>query len=157
VATTTAKKVIIRRFDRENLAGFVNPFSYLQPQSIELLKPDGALVQVPYSEVKCVAFVKDFEGEVEPRRIFLTRPKLEGLWVRMVFNDGEVTDGILPNNLLSWDVAGFTVTPPEPDGNNQRLFVPKQALRSIQVLGVVGSPLRGKKKAAPSPDQPRLF
>jgi hypothetical protein len=149
---------MVRRFDRESLPGFVNPFSYLQAQFIELLKPDGSLVQMPYSEVKSVSFVKDFEADADSRRIFLARPKLEGLWVRMMFTDGEVLDGILPNNLLTWDFAGFTVTPPETDGNNQRIFVPRQALRSIQVLGVVGSPLRGKrKKPVPGGDQPTLF
>jgi Family of unknown function (DUF6982) len=158
MANSTAKKVLVRRFDRENLTGFVNTFSYLQPAAIEVLKPDGTLVLVPYEEVKSVCFVKDFEAEAEPHRIFMTRPKLEGLWVRMSFRDGEVLDGILPNNLLSWDIAGFTVTPPEPDANNQRVFVPRGALKSIQVLGVVGSPLRAKrKKPGPPPDQPTLF
>jgi hypothetical protein len=158
VSSSTTKKVIVRRFDRENLTGFINPFSYLQPQAIELLKPDGSLVQVPYEEVKSVCFVQDFEAEAESRRIFLTRPKLDGLWVRMSFRDGEVLDGILPNNLLAWDIAGYMVTPPESDANNQRVFVPRQALRSIQVLGVVGSPLRVKrKKTPPAADQPTLF
>jgi hypothetical protein len=158
VASSTAKKVVVRRFDRENLTGFVNIFSYLQPNAIEVLRPDGTLVLLPYDEVKSVCFVKDFEAEAESRRIFMTRPKLEGLWVRMMFRDGETLDGILPNNLLAWDVAGFTVTPPEPDANNQRVFVPRPALKSIQVLGVVGSPLRTKrKKAGPVSDQPTLF
>jgi hypothetical protein len=158
LASTTAKKVIVRRFERESVSGFVNPFSYLQAQAIEILKPDGALALLPYPEVRSVAFVKDFEDGGEARRVFLTRPKLEGLWVRMVFRDGEVMDGILPNNLLAWEGAGFTVTPPEPDGNNQKVFVPREALRSIQVLGVVGSPLRvKKKKAGPVEDQPTLF
>jgi hypothetical protein len=73
--------------------------------------------------------VKDFDGEPEPSRVFLNRPKQEGLWVRMVFLDGEVMDGILPNNLLSWEAAGITVTPPEPDSNNQKVFVPREALQ----------------------------
>lgn len=158
MASSTAKKVIVRRFDRENLTGFVNIFSYLQPNAIELLTPEGALVLLPYDEVKSVCFVKDFEAEAESGRIFMTRPKLEGLWVRMMFRDGEVLDGILPNNLLAWEIAGYTVTPPEPDANNQRVFVPRSALKSIQVLGVVGSPLRPKrKKAGPVQDQPTLF
>jgi hypothetical protein len=106
--------------------------------------------------VKSVSFVKDFDATSEPARVFLNRPKLEGLWARMVFRDGEVMDGVLPNNLLSWDVAGFTVTPPESDSNNQRVFVPKQALRSIQILGVVGSPLKKRPKKATA-DQPTLF
>ncbi len=153
---STAKKVIVRRFDRENLVGYINPLSYLQPRGLELLKPDGALAAVPYEEVKSVSFVRDFETEAEPARIFQTRPKLEGLWARMVFRDGEVMDGVLPNNLLSWEVAGFMVTPPESDSNNQRVFVPRQALKSIQILGVVGSPLKTRRKKA-APDQPTLF
>jgi hypothetical protein len=159
LANSTAKKVVVKRFDRESISGFVNPFSYLQPASIELLKQDGALTVVPYDEVKSVNFVKDFDAEAEPSRIFMTRPKLEGLWVRMTFRDGELLDGILPNNLLSWDIAGYTVTPPEPDSNNQRVFVPRSALRNIQVLGVVGSPLRAKRKkeVGPVQDQGTLF
>jgi len=157
--SSTAKKVIVRRFERESLTGFVNPLTYLQPTSLELLKPEGALALVPYEEIKSVCFVSDFDADAEPSRKFMTRPKLEGLWVRMFFRDGEVMDGILPNNLLTWDVAGFTVTPPEPDSNSQRFFVPRSALRSMQVLGVVGSPLRvGRKKAkVATEDQPSLF
>ena len=158
MAGSTAKKVIVRRFDRETLTGFVNPYSYLQPANIEVLRPDGTLVQLPYAEVKSVSFVKDFDGDPDTRRVFLARPKLEGLWVRMVFTDGDTLDGIMSNNLLSWDISGFTITPPEPDSNNQRIFVPRQALRTMQVLGVVGSPLHAKrKKAGPSTDQPTLF
>jgi hypothetical protein len=159
VASSTVKKVVVRRFDRETLTGFVNPLSYLQPQTIELLTPEGALLTLGYSEVKTVCFVKDFEAEEESRKVFLTRPKLAGLWVRMVFRDSELLDGILPNDLLAWDTAGFTVTPPEPDSNNQRVFVPRQALKTIQVLGVVGSPLRTKtsRKKPPAADQPSLF
>src|SRR5438445_12899730 len=114
VASSTAKKVVVRRFDRENLTGFVNAFSYLQPHHIELLTPEGALLTLPYEEVKSVCFVRDFESETDAGRIFMTRPKLEGLWIRMAFRDGEVMDGILANNLLVWEAAGFTVTPPEP-------------------------------------------
>ncbi|HVY91950.1 MAG TPA: hypothetical protein VHA14_04340 [Bryobacteraceae bacterium] len=157
VAGSTAKKVVVRRFDRETLTGFVNPFSYLQPQNIEILRPDGSLSLLPYREVRSVSFVKDFEAAEEAPRVFLNRPKQEGLWVRMVFLDGEVMDGILPNNLLSWEAAGLTVTPPEPDSNSQKVFVPREALKSVQVLGVVGSPLRAKRKKAPTADQPTLF
>ncbi len=147
----------MRRFDRENLAGFINPFSYLQPQSIELLTPNGSLLTLSYGEVKSVCFVRDFEAEVEQRRVFLNRPKLAGLWVRMVFRDSEIMDGILPNDLLAWEIAGFTVTPPEPDANNQKVFVPREALRSIEVLGVVGGSLGKKRRKATTADQPSLF
>ena len=64
------------------------------------------------------------------------------------FRDGEVLEGVMPNNLLQIDMYGFTVIPPDPFGNTQRVFVPRMALRAVQVLGVVGSPLkkRGPKR-----------
>ncbi len=160
---STAKKVVVRRFDRETLAGFVDPRSYLQAQDVEVLKPSGELAVIPYTQVKYVSFVKEFDGEPLTRTVFHSRPKFEGLWVRMAFHDGDIMEGVLPNNLLVWDVAGYTFTPPEPDGNNQKVFVPKQALKGIQVLGVVGSPLNApsatakRKKYVPGPEQQRLF
>jgi hypothetical protein len=152
LAGSTAKKVLIRRFDREPLTGFVNAQTYLQPEGVELLTPSGTLSVVAYSEIKVVCFVKDFDsGEAgQEKKVFNTRPKTDGLWVRMQLRDGEVLDGILSNNLLQLTPEGFTVTPPDAYSNNQKLFVPRAALAQFNVLGVVGSPLtRRKPKAAP--------
>jgi hypothetical protein len=144
------------------MTGFVSAHTYQLPSGIELLTPEGEIATVPYTEIKTVCFVKDFEGarnEFEAR-LFQTRPKMEGLWVRLQFRDGEEMDGVIPNNLLLLDRQGYTVTPPEPYSNNQRVFVPREALNSLQVLGVVNSPLRKKVKAKAARDtaaQPRLF
>jgi hypothetical protein len=152
---STTKKVMVRRFDREPLPGFVSPQSYLQPGGVELLKPDGTVVLIPYQELKTVCFVKDFEtsDEAPERKVFLTRPKMDGLWVRMRFRDGEVMDGILSNNLLQWEAYGFNVVPPEPYSNNQRIFLPRQAVTEIHVLGVVGSPLTRRRRRPPTPKE----
>ncbi len=45
---------------------------------------------------------------------------------------------------------GFTVIPPDPYGNQQRVFVPRAALQSVEVLGVVGSPLKTQGQAVPA-------
>jgi len=160
LAGSTTKKVLIRRFDREPLTGFVNAQSYLQPEGVELLTPAGTLSVVPYLDIKVVCFVRDF-GSVEPsqeKKVFNTRPKTDGLWVRMELRDGEVLDGILSNNLLQLTPEGFTVTPPDAYSNNQKLFVPRAALSQFNVLGVVGSPLtRRKPKPAVVEGQIRLF
>ena len=159
MAGSTAKKVLIRRFDREPLTGFVNPANYLQAEGIELLTPNGTLSIVPYRDVKVVCFVRDFDSaESEPeRKVFTTRPKTDGLWVRMQLRDGEVLDGILSNNLLQLAPEGFTVTPPDAYSNNQRLFIPRAALTQFNVLGVVGSPLTRRKGKPASQDQIGLF
>lgn len=154
MAGSTSKKVRISRFEREALLGFVNPLTYLRPTGVELLTPDGNYSVVPYDEVKAVQFVKDFEppDPSAERKTFGTRPKMDGLWVRLKFRDGEVMDGILANNLLAIEAHGFTVVPPDPYSNNQRLFLPRAALTELQVLGVVGSPLR-RPKAKPVPKE----
>ncbi len=76
----------------------------------------------------------------------------------MYFRDGDAMDGILSNNLLQLDAFGFSVVPPDPGFQNQRIFVPKAALSRIQVLGVVGSPLRHPRKPKLTPkEQIELF
>ncbi len=159
MAGSTTKKVLVRRFDREPLTGFVNPQSYLLPAGLELLKTEGTVTVVPYREIKTVCFVKDFESaEAEPEsRVFHTRPKMDGLWVRMRFRDGEVMDGILSNNLLQLDAYGFTFIPPEPYSNNQRIFCPREALSEFHVLGVVGSPLTRRRRKEVPKEQIGLF
>ena len=152
MGVSTHKKVLVSRFDRETLSGFVNPQGYLLDRGLELMTQSGSINIVPYDEVKLVCFVRDF-GQGEPRkdlRLFTTRPKLEGLWLRMFFRDGDTMDGILSNNLLQLDPFGFSVVPPDPGFQNQRIFVPKAALARLQVLGVVGSPLRTPRKAKPT-------
>ena len=112
---------------------------------------EGQIVQVPYTEIKTVSFVRDFDAPTEAERpVFLNRPKMEGLWMRFTFHDGEVMEGVMPNNLLAVEPYGFQVIPPHPYSAQQRVFLPRAALGSVEVLGVVGSPLkRHKEKAVP--------
>lgn len=156
---STNKTVIVERFDRERLKGYINPQTWLLEESLELLRTDGSIAVVPYEDVKVVSFVRDLDIDppLRDRRIFTTRPKTEGLWIRMLFRDGDYLDGLLPNNLLGLSSQGFTVMPPEPTANNQRIFVPKAALNDLKVLGVIGSPLRRRKRTPPSEDQIKLF
>jgi len=159
LGVSTTKKVLVSRFDREPLSGFVNPQSYLLADGLELLSQSGAVSVIPYQEIKLVCFVRDFQ-QGEPRkelRLFSTRPKMEGLWVRMRFRDGDAMDGMLANNLLHLDSYGLSVVPPDPGFQNQRIFVPKAALTTVQVLGVVGSPLRVRKAKPVAKEQIEMF
>ena len=127
MSASTTKKALIRRYDRETLAGYVNPASFLQPDGVELLSDQGHASIVPYPEIKLVAFVKEFEGAAEPQRqVFQTRPKMAGLWVNLRFRDGGVLEGIIPNNLMLLEGSGFTVIPPDSFGNQQRVWAPRE-------------------------------
>lgn len=158
MAGSTTKKAVLRRFDREPLTGYVNPISFLQAEGIELLSAHGNVAIVPYDEVKTVSFVREFDTlDAGERRVFNTRPKMEGLWMSFQFRDGEIMEGVMPNNLLPVEPHGFTIIPPDPYSNQQRVFIPRRALRSVEVLGVVGSPLKKRKPKAPAKEQIGLF
>ena len=158
MAGSTTKKVVIRRFDRESLTGFVNPLTYLQVEGLELLSPSGELSVVPYHEIKLVSFVREFGlPSANERKVFLSRPKINGLWVRMTFRDGELLEGVLSNDLLQLPAQGFPLIPPDTSAGGQRLFVPREAVTDFTVLGVVGGPAAKRKKAVPPREQIGLF
>ncbi|MBS1853867.1 MAG: hypothetical protein JST11_00760 [Acidobacteria bacterium] len=157
MADSTNKKALVRRYQRETLAGWIKPSSFLQPEGIELMSQQGEIRLLPYPEVKAVCFVRDWDAGTGERHEFLTRPKMAGLWVHARFRDGETMEGILPNNLMGLDPAGFSLIPPDPFANTQRIFVPRSALVGIEVLGVIGSPLRKRKQKAAPEAQGGLF
>ncbi len=158
MAQTTNKKVLLSRFDRETLRGFVQYPGGFGTDAVELLSPEGSIQRVPYSETKAVCFVRDFDGG-DWQRTFAARPKSPGLWVRLVFRDGDSTEGMMPNNLMQVEPAGFNIIPPDPTFQNQRIFVPRTALSDVQVLGVIGSPLKRKpaKKVEKEEGQMEMF
>jgi hypothetical protein len=160
VPATTNKKVLIARFDREPLRGFVQSPGGFGADSMELLTPEGTIQNVPYSETKAVCFVRDFDGsDWREHRSFAARPKSPGLWVRLVFRDGDSTEGMIPNNLMQVEPGGFKIIPPDPTFQNQRIFVPRAALSDVQVLGVIGSPLKRRpaKKVEKEEGQLEMF
>lgn len=150
VSASTSKKVVIYRFDREALTGFVHPQAWLTPGGVELLTPAGAVSLAPYVDIKCVCFVRDWEtdGWKAERRLFGSRPKTEGLWVRALFRDNDFLEGVLPNDLQLVDPQGYLMAPPDAFSNNQRVFLPRLAVKEFKVMGVVGSPARKAKAAA---------
>lgn len=161
MAGTANKKVVVARFDRETLRGFVQSPGGFLAGHIELLTPDGALLRIPYPEAKLVCFVRDFDAGESWRdhRTFSTRPKTAGLWLRLHFRDGDLIEGMLANNLLLVESSGFSIIPPDPTFQNQKIFVPRAALEDVQVLGVIGSPLRRRpvKKVEKEEGQLEMF
>lgn len=158
----TNKKVIVARFDREPVPGFLQAPEGFTADAVELLSPSGSLVRVPYSEVKAVCFVRDFEDGAQwaPHRAYGARPKIPGLWVRLTFQDGDTSEGMLPNNLVLVEPPGFHIVLPEASFAGQRFFIPKEALRELVVLGVVGSSVKrrpAEKRTTVDKDQMEMF
>ncbi len=148
-ASSTNKRVLVVRFDRETVAGVVSLHDLFHDGVVQVLSLAGTLVTVPLAETKALCFVKDLPTQEvwKPHRFFAVRPKMEGLWLRLKFLDADAMDGVAPNNLLLLDPAVFQVIPPDPSFFNQRIFVPRTAVSEVQVLGVIGSPLRREAAA----------
>jgi len=107
-------------------------------------------------DVRAIYFVREFTGKYEPeRKAFFSRPKLDGLWVRLTFLDHETLEGVVPNNLLALLDSGVQITPPDLNGATVRIYVPRSALAELTVLGVVG--VARRKAPAPATAQPKLF
>lgn len=136
--TSTRKRVVVRKLDKGLIKGFLDPAHFLE-REIDVLDREGRLTHVPLDEIKGIFFVRDFEGNPEraERKIFRSRPRLAGLWVRMTFKDTEILEAILPNNLLEIDPLGYLVRPPDVYSNNLKIFIPRTALTALEVLGVI--------------------
>jgi hypothetical protein len=152
--TTTHKKVVVRFLDRRVLRGYLNPGKLGETEALELLTPEGEQRNFAVKEVRSIYFVREFADDFEPeRKAFLSRPKLDGLWVRLKFRDEDTIEGVVPNDLLSLLDRGVQITPPDLHGITLRIFIPRTALTEMTVLGVVG--IARRKPAAPP--QPGLF
>ena len=136
---STHKKVVVLLLDRSAVRGYLNPASLGRSDEIDLLSLDGEKESIRLENVKSVYFVREFKDPFEPeRKTFLSRPKLDGLWVRLRFKDDDAMEGIVSNNLLDLLDTGVRLTPPDLHGNVLHMFIPRTALAEMKVLGVVG-------------------
>jgi hypothetical protein len=158
-SSPTRKKVVVLLLDLTALKGYANPADLPGMDTIDLLTPEGEHQAVPASEIKAVYFVDDLNLAYQPeRKSFLSRPKLEGLWLRLTFRDGDTLEGIVVNELLEILDRGIQFVPPDLHGNCSRVYVPRSALTEVKVLGVVGAAKRfARPVAAAAFAQPKLF
>ena len=144
---TTHKKVIVRKMDRDSVNGYVSA-AFVADGKLELMNTAGNVVTLELRDVKGVYFVREFgDSEALTRKTFTSRPRVEGLWVRLRFRDNEVIEGMMPNDLIQEGAEGFSIIPPDPHANTQRIFVPRSALAEMTVIGVIGekSGRRGRR------------
>ena len=135
---TTHKKVIVRKMDRDSVNGYVAA-RFITEGRLELMNTAGNVVAIELRDVKGVYFVREFgDSESLTRKTFTSRPRIEGLWVRLRFRDNEIIEGMMPNDLLQEGADGYSIIPPDPQSNTQRIFVPRLALAEMTVLGVIG-------------------
>lgn len=155
---TAQKKVILRRFLGDSLAGYLPGGNFVSESTVSFLDLAGRVTLLPIGEVKFVAYVRNFSlgdaAEIDRtlRRTFAARPRMEGLWVRVTFRTGDSLEGMAPPGLALLDdvlgVRGLQLTPPDTRANAQRIYVPRDAMQQLELLGVVSAATRQR---APKP------
>ena len=146
------KKVVLRTFDGELAWGYLPHGGFLRGDEIDYMAVDGRLSSLKINDIKTICYVRDFnvDDRVDPERIgkrsFPSRPRGDGLWLRLTFRDGEALEGLSNFDIGFADSLmedrGIFMTPPEARANTLKVFVPRAALRSMEVLGVVMAPSR---------------
>jgi hypothetical protein len=154
------KSVIVRRFARDWFAGYAAANFAPSAPELEILDLGGKVLRFGWESVKWVCYVRDLpaagSGDPNPERLlhkrFAVRPRSKGLWLRMTLTDGEELEGLAGNDRSLIDGAGLLLTPPDMRSNTQRIYVPRTAIQSLEVVSLIGF---GRHRAAEQ--QPELF
>lgn len=162
------KPVIVRKFSRDWCAGYASSAFGQNAPELEILDLGGKVLRMGWEQVKWVCYVRDLPGNGEaggqanPERLlhkrFSVRPRTAGLWLRMGLTDGDELEGIAANDRSLVEGAGLMLTPPDTRSNTQRIYVPRLAIESLEVVGLIGAAAR-KHAATPirQAEQPELF
>jgi len=160
------KPVIVRKFSRDWFAGYAGADFGQHALDLEILDLAGKVVRIGWEQVKWVCYVRDFpaggsdQGNPERllRKKFALRPRTAGLWLRLTLNDGDELEGLAANDRSLVEGAGLLLTPPDTRANTQRIYVPRQAIQTLEVVSLVGAAGRKRDEAAQHrAEQPELF
>lgn len=156
------KPVIVRKFSRDWCAGYADPGPAQNSAELEILDTGGKVLRIAWEQVKWVCYVRDIPAATadaaNPERLlhkkFSVRPRAAGVWLRMTLTDGDELEGLAANDLSLVTGAGLLLTPPDTRSNTQRIYVPRQAIQSLEVVSLIGAMRRG---VAQKLEQPELF
>jgi hypothetical protein len=164
------KPVIVRKFSRDWSAGYAGAIFGQDTAELEILDLTGKVLRIGWDQVKWVCYVRDFPSpsqgaqgidQANPERLlhkrFSIRPRTAGLWLRMTLTDGDELEGLAANDRSLVEGAGLLITPPDTRSNTQRIYVPRQAIQSLEVVSLIGVSARRRAEAATREKEPNLF
>ncbi len=160
------KPVIVRKFSRDWCAGYAGSGIGQDAAELEILDLTGKVLRMSWEQVKWVCYVREFPtlpaDSANPERLlrkrFAVRPRTPGLWLRLTLTDGEELEGLAANDRSLVEGVGLLLTPPDTRSNTQRIYVPRQAIETLEVVNRVAARRRPQTDAAlPEAEQPELF
>ena len=155
------KPVIVRKFSRDWVAGYAGAAFPPDQPGLEILDLSGKVLTLDWETVKWVCYVRDFPAgeQTNPERLlqkkFAVRPRASGLWLRMTLIDGDELEGLASNDRTLIEGAGLMLTPPDTRSNTQRIYVPRAAIQTLEVISLIGSGRTKRETTALA--QPELF
>jgi len=157
------KPVIVRKFSRDWFAGYAGLGFGQDAPELEILDLAGKVLRIGWEQVKWVCYVRDLPAgeQVNPERLlhkkFSIRPRTAGVWLRMTLADGDEIEGLAANDRSLLEGAGLLLTPPDTRSNTQRIYLPRQAIQTLEVMGLIAPHGRRRPTQAKMPEQPELF
>jgi len=157
------KPVIVRKFSRDWVAGYAGAAFGQDQAELEILDLSGKVISLGWETVKWVCYVRDFPAgeQSNPERLlqkkFAVRPRASGLWLRMTLSDGDELEGLAANDRTLIEGAGLMLTPPDTRSNTQRIYVPRAAIQTLEVVSLIGSGRAKRDTTAGKLAQPELF
>jgi hypothetical protein len=159
------KPVIVRKFSRDWYAGYASASLGQNAPELEILDQTGKVLRIGWEQVKWVCYVRDFPSpatdQANPERLmhkrFSVRPRTAGLWLRMTLQDGDELEGLAANDLSLVQGAGLLLTPPDTRSSTQRIYVPRTAIQTLEVVSLIGAPGRRRAEAAAREKELELF
>ena len=162
------KPVIVRKFSRDWCAGYAGVNFGQDAAELEILDLNGKVIWIAWRLIKWVCYVRDFPAasstsdNASPERLlhkrFSIRPRTAGVWLRMTLADGEELEGLAANDRTLLEGSGLLLTPPDTRSNTQRIYVPRTAIQTLEVVGLIGAGARkGPGPRRTAIDQPGLF
>ena len=158
------KAVIVRSFSREWRAGYAGASFGQDAAELEILDLTGKVLRMGWEQVKWVCYVREIPvgDQANPERLlrkrFAIRPRTAGLWLRMTLTDGDELEGLAANDRSLVEGSGLMMTPPDTRSNTQRMYLPRQAIQTLEVVSLIG--VAGRKQpfaSSPRVKQPELF
>jgi hypothetical protein len=159
------KPVIVRKFSRDWCAGYAGAVFGQDSLDLEILDLSGKVLRIGWDQIKWVCYVRDFptaaSDQANPERLlhkrFAIRPRTPGLWLRMTLSDGEELEGLAANDRSLVEGAGLLLTPPDTRSNTQRIYLPRMAIQTLEVVSLIGAAGRKRGAASGVIEQPDLF
>jgi hypothetical protein len=127
-------KVVVHTLDQQVIHGTTDQAEVTTPFRIRTREDETQNFEL--EDLKAVFFVKEFEGDPTHEEIHhLDRDRApEVVWAQVQYQDGEILEGRIRNQLETLRSPGFYLWPTDDGSNNEKVYVVKSALTDFVIL-----------------------